>query len=69
MILCARSTLRSSEQSKVDLLSVRIRRFMIVQTWQTHCFGFLRIHEVRKGLWAVFLDCAIRMQIGWAGKF
>ena len=27
-----------------------------------------RQHDVRKGLWACFLDCAIRMLIGWAGK-
>ena len=26
------------------------------------------IHEVRKGIWAFFLDCAFRMLIGWASK-
>ena len=26
------------------------------------------IHEVRKGLWAFFLDCAFRMLIGWTGE-
>ena len=26
------------------------------------------IHEVRKGVWACFLDCAFRMLIGWGGK-
>ena len=31
-----------------------------------HIFG--EIHEVRKGLWAFFLDCAFRMLIGWADK-
>ena len=31
-----------------------------------HILG--EIHEVRKGLWAFFLDCAFRMLIGWAGK-
>ena len=31
-----------------------------------HIFG--EIHEVRKGLWSFFLDCAFRMLIGWAGK-
>ena len=25
------------------------------------------IHEVRKGSWAFFLDCALWMLIGWAG--
>ena len=30
-----------------------------------HIFG--QIHEVRKGLWAFFLDCAFGMLIGWAG--
>ena len=25
-------------------------------------------HETRKGLWAFFLDCAVRELIGWAGK-
>ena len=29
----------------------------------------LGIHEVRKGLWALFVDCASRMLIGWADKF
>ena len=29
---------------------------------------FLEIHEVRKDLWASFLDCASRMLIGWTGK-
>ena len=29
---------------------------------------FWEVHEVRKGLWAVFLDCAFWMLIGWAGK-
>ena len=29
---------------------------------------FWEIHEVRKGLWAFFLDCAFRMLIGWTGK-
>ena len=28
----------------------------------------LRNGEVRKGLWAFFLDCAFRVLIGWAGK-
>ena len=28
----------------------------------------LENHEVRKGLWAFFLDCAFRMLIGWARR-
>ena len=31
-----------------------------------HILG--EIHEVRKGLWALFLDFAFRMLIGWADK-
>ena len=30
---------------------------------------FGEIHEVRKGMWAFFLDCTFRMLIGWAGKY
>ena len=26
------------------------------------------MHEVRKGLWAFFLDCAFQVLIGWPGK-
>ena len=29
---------------------------------------FGEIHEVRKGLWALFFDCAFWMLIGWASK-
>ena len=29
---------------------------------------FFSVHEVRKGLWDFYLDCAFRMLIGWAGK-
>ena len=31
-------------------------------------YNFWEIHEVRKGLWAFYLDCAFRVLIGWAGK-
>ena len=31
---------------------------MIIKLWG-------EIHEVRKGIWAVFLDCALRVLIGW----
>ena len=31
--------------------------------------AFVReIHEVRKGMWTFFLDCAFGVLIGWAGK-
>ena len=36
---------------------------MIIKTWQTHLLS-----EVRKGMWAFFLDCAFRALIGWADK-
>ena len=29
---------------------------------------YREIHEVRKGLWALFLDCAFRALIGWSDK-
>ena len=44
---------------------VKVARLYDYQTWRTH-FG--EIHEVRKGLWAFFLDCAFRLLIGWATK-
>ena len=41
------------------------------QTWLTHFGGWGggKLHEVCKGLWALFLDCAYQMLIGWASKF
>ena len=48
-------------------LLVQITRLYDYQAWQI--FYFWEIHKVRKGLWALFLDCAFRMLIGWAGKF
>ena len=33
-----------------------------------HGRHFLEIHEVRKGLWAFYLDCAFRMLIGWLSR-
>ena len=70
MILCALSTSTSSElrtkrsknMRKVCLFLVQLSRLYDYQTWKTE------IHEVRKGLWAFFLDCAFRMLIGWAGR-
>ena len=38
----------------------------ITRLHESNIFG--EMHEVRKGLWAFFLDCALRMLIGWAGK-
>ena len=44
---------------------VTITRSHDYQTWQT----FLgEIHEVRKGMWAFFLGCAVRTLIGWTGE-
>ena len=70
LILSVRSTSKPRDQStkrrshsenvwKICLVT-RLRNY---QTWRTH---FWEIHEVRKGLWAFFLDCAFRMLIGWA---
>ena len=42
---------------------VKITSFSDYQTWPTH---FWEINEVRKGLWAFYLDYAFRMLIGWA---
>ena len=44
---------------------VKITSFSDYQTWPTL---FWEIHEVRKGLWAFYLDCAFRMLIDWAGN-
>ena len=79
MILCARSTWRSSEQAKrIENASakrimqrerekfvyslVKITRLTDYQTWRTHSRGAQR-HV------GFFLDCALRMLIGWADKF
>ena len=73
MILCARSTPRSREQStkrsentwRFVYSIVKITRFL----WLSNMADiFSEIQEVRKGLWAFFLDCAIRVLIGWADK-
>ena len=75
MILCARSTSRSSEQStkhrshsknmrKVYYI-VKITRCSDYQTWQTH---FLRNSEVAQRYVVFFLDWAFRTLIGWADK-
>ena len=40
----------------------------IVWLWNMADTMFPELHEVRKGIWAFFLDCDFRMLIGWAGK-
>ena len=71
MILCARSTSRSREQntkrtSYSENMIVKDGRDCIIIKHSRHITGV--IHEVRKGLWASFLDCAFQILIGWAGK-
>ena len=78
MILCARSTARSSEQSKkrrsrsermlkVCLFCSQNNKIVMIIKHGRHIFG--KMYEMPKGLWAFFLDCAFRMLlIGWAGK-
>ena len=38
-----------------------------VITNMAHTFAW-EIYEVRKGMWAFFLNCAFRILIGWGGK-
>ena len=72
MILCAPSTPRSREarnaartRERFVYSIVKITRFL----WLSNMADiFSEIQEVRKGLWAFFLDCAIRVLIGWADK-
>ena len=81
MILCARSTSRSREQSTKrrsrsenmrNVCLVKITRLYDYQTWQTH-FG--EIHEVRKGLWGFSWSCfsdadwlGWQTPVTWGGK-
>ena len=66
MILCASSTSRSREQStKRRSHSENVQCVWLSNMADTF---FWENHEVRKGLWAFFLDCTLRMLIGWAGK-
>ena len=78
LIPCARSTSRSSEQStehrshsvnmrKVCLFYNRNNEIAWVIKHDGHIFW--AIHEVHKGLWAFFLDCAFRVLIGWAANY
>ena len=67
MIFCARSTLRSREARTCERFVysvVKITRLYDYQTWRT--LFFWEIHEVRKGIWAFLLDCALWELIGWA---
>ena len=77
MILCTRSTSRSSEQStkntdetartreRLVYVIVRITKLYDYQTWRTLFEKFARCAKVY-GLF--FLDCAFRMLIGWADE-
>ena len=76
MILCARGTSRSREQStkrrsrseniwKVCLFYSQNNKIVWLSN-MADIFG--EFHEVRKGLWAIFLGCAFRMLIGLAVK-
>ena len=68
MILCAFGTWRpstkyrshSENMQKVCLFFSQNNEFYDYQTWETF---FLDIYDVRKGLWAFFLDCA-----DWLGR-
>ena len=78
IILCARITSRSREQSTKHRSSCKnIRTFCLVYShnnkiaWLPNIADKFwgEIHEVRKGMWAfLFLDCAFRMLIGWADQ-
>ena len=50
---------------KVCLFYSQNSKIVYYQIWPTYLFR----NEVRKGLWAFFLDCASRTLIGWAGNF
>ena len=50
---------------RLSIVQSKEQDFMIIKLGRHIC---LRICEVRKDLWAFFLDCAFRMLIGWAGK-
>ena len=74
MILCARSTSRSREQSTKrgsssenmwKICSFDSHNNKILWLW---FMRNLKIYKARKGIWAFSLDCAFRMLIGWAGK-
>ena len=67
MILCARSTSRSRLQSaKLRPHSENMGKVCLFYSQNNK--SVWEIHEVRKGMWAFFLDCAFRMLIGWARK-
>ena len=74
MILCARSTSRSREQStKRGASSVNVWKVCSFDSHNNKILWLwfmrnLKIYKARKGIWAFSLDCAFRMLIGWAGK-
>ena len=68
MILCARSTWRSREQS-AKYRSCERFVYLIVKISDNQDFMIIKdgrhIHEGRKGMWAFFpLDCAFQVLIG-----
>ena len=75
MILCAHSTSGSREHETqitqrehakgLFILQPKYQDCMIIEHGSLICF---RIDELRKGLWAFFLDRAFRVLIGWVGK-
>ena len=78
MILCTPSMLKLSEQSmKCRSCSENMKNDSSFYTqnnkiaWLSNITDtfFWEIHEVRKGLWAFFLDGVCQMLIDWAGKF
>ena len=71
MIFCARrehkTQIKQREQAKglFQYSIVKITRLYDYQTWRTHLLDeFIRCAKVC----GLFLDCAFRMLIGWAGK-
>ena len=73
MILCARSTSRSREQiTKRRSSSDNMWKVCLVCSQNNKIVWLSNMadtfYEVRKGLWAFFLDCAFRMLIGWTDK-
>ena len=76
MILCARSTSLSPEQSterrslcenmwKVRLSDSQRNKTLWLSNGE-HIFG--EIYKLRKGLWDLIFDCVFRALTGWAGK-
>ena len=77
MILCARSTSRSREESMTQIkrrehvnglfILVTITRFYDYQTWPTHML-LRNSRGAQRFVGFCSLDCAFRVLIGWVGK-